>query len=68
MKNTVMLHWERSHVKAWLNLVELEEYQGKFATEQVDGRILLAETIKGSQYGMKDTHAKKFMELRAAFK
>jgi hypothetical protein len=67
-KNDVKLHWRGSHVKDWLVLVELEEYGASFIKEKVDGRVLLeltAEAIKA--YGMKETHAKKFLELRAAF-
>lgn len=57
-------------MKQWLKLVELEEYEPKFLEEQVDGRILLQlteERIRGTAFGMKDTHAAKFLELRASF-
>ena len=69
-KSIVKSHWQRIHVQEWLKLVELEEYDSKFASEQVDGRILLQlteETIKGPLYCMKDTHAAKFLDLRAGF-
>ena len=69
-KSVVKLHWKKAHVRAWLKLVELEEYDSKFAQEQVDGRILLQlteEAIKGPSYNMKDTHAAKFLDLRNAF-
>ena len=69
-KSVVKMHWKRAHVQAWLKLVELEEYDSKFAQEQVDGRILLQlteEAIKSAAYGMKDTHAAKFLDLRNAF-
>jgi len=64
------MHWKKAHVRAWLKLVELEEYDSKFAKEQVDGRILLQlteEAIKGPSSGMQDTHAAKFLDLRNAF-
>jgi hypothetical protein len=69
-KTNVKLHWMRSHVKDWLKLVELQEYESKFHDGQVDGRILLnltEEDIKSEKYGMTDTHAGKFLELRAGF-
>ena len=68
--NDVQLNWRGSHVQEWLKLVELEEYKDSFAKEKVDGRVLLAlteEAILSSVYQMKDTHAKKFIELRLAF-
>lgn len=69
-REDVRKHWQRIHVKQWLKLVELEEYEPKFLEEQVDGRILLQlteERIRGTAFGMKDTHAAKFLELRASF-
>jgi hypothetical protein len=70
-KDEVKLHWQKDHVQDWLVLVELEEYRAIFFKEKVDGRILLElteEAIKDTGvYGMKATHAKKFLELRAAF-
>ena len=69
-KSNVRQHWKRSHVKDWLKLVELQEYEDKFQAGLVDGRILLnltEEAIKGEQYGMTDPHAAKFLELRAGF-
>jgi hypothetical protein len=69
-KNDVKLYWKLIHVQEWLKLVELEEYQGCFAKEKVDGRILLALTedvISSPVYEMKPAHAKKFIELRMAF-
>jgi hypothetical protein len=70
-KNEVRLHWQKSHVQDWLVLVELGEYGASFEKENVDGRILLqlAEAaIKDMKvFGMKDTHAAKFLELREAF-
>ena len=70
-KNEVRLHWQKNHVQDWLVLVELEEYGESFLKEKVDGRILLQlteEAIKDTGlFGMKATHAAKFLELRAAF-
>ena len=70
-KNEVRLHWQKKHVQDWLVLVELEEYGPSFSKENVDGRILLqlAESaIKDTKvFGMKETHAAKFLELRDAF-
>ena len=69
-KSNVRQHWKRSHVKEWLTLVELQEYEPKFHAGQVDGRILLnltEEAIKGEKYEMTDPHAAKFLELRAQF-
>ena len=69
-RNDVKLHWRGNHVFDWLVLVELEEYGESFKKEKVDGRVLLELTekdIKGSPYSMKETHAKKFLELREAF-
>ena len=69
-RNDVKLHWRGNHVFDWLVLVELEEYGASFIKEKVDGRVLLElteEDIKGSPYSMKETHAKKFLELREAF-
>lgn len=69
-KTDVRQHWESKHVKDWLELVELKEYGPQFEHEKVDGRILLkltSEAIRGAQFGMKPTHAEKFLELRDAF-
>ena len=70
-KDEVKLHWQKDHVQDWLVLVELEEYRAIFLKEKVDGRILLElteEAIKDTGvYGMKVTHAAKFLGLRAAF-
>jgi hypothetical protein len=69
-KSDVRMHWKKNHVRQWLKLVELDDYDAKFSSENVDGRILLQlteEAIKGPVYRMKDTHAAKFLELRNAF-
>jgi len=70
-KNEVRLHWQKNHVQDWLKLVELEEYGASFEKEKVDGRILLQLTVDAIKdtgvFGMKATHAAKFLELRAAF-
>jgi hypothetical protein len=69
-KAAVRDHWQRSHVAKWLRLVELDEYGPKFEQEKVDGRILLEltdENLKSELFGMKATHAAKFLALRNAF-
>ena len=69
-KTDVKLNWSRSHVKEWLDLVQLRENATIFEEEKVDGRILLQltqEALKESPYAMKHTHVAKFLELRRAF-